>query len=226
MATEEVKITRKTKGDTWYLAFTGSDGEIRAATKRPGFSTTVKIIAFLMVIASGALVGIVSKSSPLLNTSIGVACMGAAVGVLQRVFAPKHSIELRTADGFICTARLVAHPWASTYKGEVPNSAMRIEILFFRKGRFEAQVEGDTAVTAHLRKVRWLEVPRPLLHVDFEDRAGRTATLDRAALDPKWLLSGKGVEPRAYKLAYDAEFDPQWLLFLVAAVFLQRKGWG
>jgi hypothetical protein len=215
MATEEVKITRRRKGDTWYLAFTGSDGELRAATKRPGFSTTVKIIAVLMVVATGALVGIVSKSNPLLPTSIGVACMGVAVGVLQQMLAPKHRIEFRTADGFICTARLAAHPLASLYKAEVPNSAMQIEILFFRKGRFEAQVEGDTAVTAHLRKVRWLEVPPPFLHVDLTDQAGRTAMLDQSLMNPS-----------AYTLAYDDAFAPQWLLFLVAAVFLHRKVWG
>jgi hypothetical protein len=218
MATEEVQVTRKETHGTWRCEFTGPDGEQRACAKRlqrwPNF---VYGVAFFGSFVAGIALSFLRESKGAQAAfSVSVAVVLTLV-VLQRVARARYPIEFRTADGFVCSVGAdleSTYTAGSRYKVRIPNSAMTVELRFRRKHSIEAQVEGDTMVIAHLRKVGRLEVPTTPMHVDLADRAGRTAILDQSR-----------VNPRAYTLAYDDAFDPQWLLFLVAAVFLYHKPW-
>jgi hypothetical protein len=216
MATREVWIEHKRSLRTSYCGFSDPNGDMRAAARRNmRFSYYSLLGAGLVVLTTLAFYRI----APLRDLPFRerVTDTGALVAlgffVLQIVAQSNVKVEYRGNDGLVCVVRDDRFSFSrpSSFRVEIPKSDLHIALSFPLRGDFTAKISGENALSGKQRRARGLVVrPRPL-HMDFKDRAGRTAALDQS---PE--------QRRAYRLVYDDELTPEWLLFIVVATFLLR----
>ena len=223
MATEQLLVTYTTRFGRRFCAFTGPDGQMRAAAKRQArLLTVVMLLGFVPLLATmiaklGGDRGDEEASLWFILSTMAIA-LPLVLFILQMVAQSYVRINFNSGDPFpmVCTitnSEYGGFTPPSLFALQIPNSDVEVTLRVPKKGESIAQVAGQTVVKARPRtRPRGFVVRMPPLHVDFEDQAGHKATLD----------GSHGKRPR-YRLVYDEEFDFQWLLLVVVATLLLRQ---
>ena len=213
MAARELRVARRITLKASYCVFMDSHAEILGAGKRkmlflhlavlgPAILWLIQFVLFLASKASALAAGITTGLAPLVAS------------VAQLVAQSNVRIEFATADGAACTVQSKQFPLfskPSVLSVQVSNSDTDIQIHTPEKSEGHAEVAGEKILTVRKQPVRGFVVRMPPLHLELTDREGRRATLDQ--------LRRKG---GTYRLAYDEELQPQWLLYVVIATLLLR----
>jgi hypothetical protein len=224
MATEELRVTYTTRFTRRYCAFTGSDGEIRAAAKRQARLLTVVMLLGLapllatMIAKIGAERG--DEEAPLwfILTFIGFVALPLVLIILQMVAQSYVRINFSSGDPIpmVCTITNTEYSGfspPSLFVLQIPNSDVEVKLRVAREGKIAAELAAKTVLESQpLTRPRGFVIRMPPLHVDFEDHAGNKAILD-----------GSHGKRGGYRLVYDEEFDFQWLLLVVVATLLLRS---
>jgi len=222
MAIEQLLVTHTTRFGRRYCAFTGSDGEMRAAAKRQvRLLAVVMLLGFVPLLAT-VIAGLARERGnaevPIwfILTTIAVA-LPLVLSILQMVAQSYVRINFSSTDPLpmVCTIINTQHGGLSPprlFELQIPNSDVEVRLRVPENWKSSAEIAGQTVVKAQPRaRPRGFVLRMPPLHVDFEDHAGHKATLD-----------GSHGKRRRYRLVYDEEFDFQWLLLVVVATLLLR----
>ena len=210
MATREVWIERKSTAKTRYCAFARADGDIFAVARRRVRFLNLATLAPAVFFCALFVLGFAKANLPMLLTA---PLIPSVFAIMQTAAQSRVAIEYRGNDGLDCTVRhnRITFSRPSSFRVEIPESSVDIALRFSRKGDATVKISGETALTVKPRRARGQVVRPRSLHLDFKDQAGRTAALDQA---PE--------QRHTYRLLYDEGFQPERLLFIMAATFLLR----
>ena len=223
MATEELLVTHTIRFTRRYCAFTGPDGQIRAAAKRPArLLASFMLLSFVsLLVATVTLVKGGKRDDAsfwFVLSFMGFVALPLMLMILQVVAQSYVRMNFSSGDPFpmVCTIRNTEYAWFSTpsrFALQIPNSDVEVNLRVPAKGQSIAQIAERTVLKSQAQtRPRGFVVRTPPLHVDFEDHAGHKATLD-----------GSHGKRGRYRLVYDEKFDSQWLLLVVVATLLLRS---